>query len=137
MENNLHSTDNGASFLQSVDHRYNIRGWLTHINNSTLTNDVGGANTNDDINDLFGMQIVYNEEAPVVNVSNTVARQYNGNVSAIKWMTDNKKDTPMERIYGFHYDTNDRLTKSFYAANSGGGWTNEGGWYDEDDLDYD
>ena len=32
IEKNLHSKDNGAHFLQSVDYRYNIRGWLTHIN---------------------------------------------------------------------------------------------------------
>ncbi len=32
-EKNLHSIDNGAHFLQSIDYRYNIRGWLTHINN--------------------------------------------------------------------------------------------------------
>jgi hypothetical protein len=137
VESNLHSTDNGTSYLQSVDYRYNIRGWLTHINNSTLTNDIAGADTNDDTNDLFGLQIVYNEETPVVNASNTVARQYNGNISAIKWKTDNKKDTPKERIYGFQYDTKDRLTKSFYAANTGSTWTDEGGLYDEDNLDYD
>jgi len=32
IEKNLHSEDNGAHFLQSIDYQYNIRGWLTHIN---------------------------------------------------------------------------------------------------------
>jgi hypothetical protein len=47
--------------LQSVDFRYNIRGQLTSINNSKLTNDSGAANTNDDSNDLFGMQLLYDQ----------------------------------------------------------------------------
>ncbi|MBL0233511.1 MAG: hypothetical protein IPQ08_07580 [Chitinophagaceae bacterium] len=51
VDKKLHST-NGITYLQSVDYRYNIRGQLTSINNSTLTSD-GGA-TNDDSNDLWG-----------------------------------------------------------------------------------
>jgi RHS repeat-associated protein len=38
IEKNLHSTVDG-NFLQSMDYRYNIRGWLTHINNADLSND--------------------------------------------------------------------------------------------------
>ncbi|HLF33256.1 MAG TPA: DUF6443 domain-containing protein, partial [Cyclobacteriaceae bacterium] len=33
IEKNIHELDSGK-FLQSVDYRYNIRGWLTNINNS-------------------------------------------------------------------------------------------------------
>ncbi|MEQ8424355.1 MAG: hypothetical protein RIA63_06575, partial [Cyclobacteriaceae bacterium] len=132
VENNLHSTNNGASFLQSVDYRYNIRGWLTHINNSTLSVDAN----NDDSNDLFGMQLVYNEETPSVG-TNSVVKQYSGNIASVKWKTNNLKDTPQERIYGFHYDSKDRLSKSFYAANNSGAWNGELGMYDEDNLTYD
>jgi RHS repeat-associated protein len=39
VEKNLHSENKGAAFLQSVDFSYNIRGWLSHINNATLTDD--------------------------------------------------------------------------------------------------
>ncbi len=42
---NLHSTESAGTWLdsqrrfrQSVDYRYNIRGWITSINNSALTN---------------------------------------------------------------------------------------------------
>ena len=35
VDKKLHSTD-GTNFKQSIDHRYNIRGWLTSINNSKL-----------------------------------------------------------------------------------------------------
>ncbi|MBU2651874.1 MAG: hypothetical protein KKA81_13170 [Bacteroidetes bacterium] len=38
IEKNLHSPDNGISFWQSVDYIYNVRGWLTHINQSNLDN---------------------------------------------------------------------------------------------------
>lgn len=37
-EKNLHSVSEGV-FLQSIDYSYNIRGWLTHINNGSLTDD--------------------------------------------------------------------------------------------------
>lgn len=133
VEVNTHSTDE-VNFLQSTDYRYNIRGWLTHINNSTLTND--GVN-NDDTNDLFGMQIVYYDETQTVNGVNTNPR-YNGLVSAIKWKTDNKKDPPQERIYGHYYtpDVN-QLSQSLYAAKSGSSWTAEPGFYDLTNLTYD
>lgn len=133
VEVNTHSTDE-VNFLQSTDYRYNIRGWLTHINNSTLTND--GVN-NDDTNDLFGMQIVYHEETQTVNSVNTNPR-YNGLISAIKWKTDNKKDPPQERIYGHYYtpDVN-QLNQSLYAAKSGSSWTAEPGFYDLTNLTYD
>lgn len=42
--------------LQSIDYRYNIRGWLTSINNSGLNND---GILNDDANDVFGMELLY------------------------------------------------------------------------------
>jgi hypothetical protein len=45
IDKKLHSTNNGTSFKQSIDYRYNIRGWLTFMNNSRLFND---GVTNDD-----------------------------------------------------------------------------------------
>ena len=64
---------------KNVDQRYNIRGWLTNINNATLAND-GGA-TNSDTNDLFGMDLLYDQaDGGLTNSS-----QYNGNISAVKW----------------------------------------------------
>jgi YD repeat-containing protein len=61
----LHSTNNGTTFKQHIDYRYNIRGWLTRINNSDLTAD----NTNDP-RDYFGMNLYYNES------SKTIQRKY-------------------------------------------------------------
>jgi hypothetical protein len=45
---------------QSIDYRYNIRGWLTNINKSDLSTDSDGAK-NDDTNDLFGMELLYEQ----------------------------------------------------------------------------
>ncbi|MFZ5971145.1 MAG: hypothetical protein ACOYXA_06100 [Bacteroidota bacterium] len=80
--------DGSRQFMQSVDYRYNIRGWLTHINNSQLIDGV----TNDDADatygDLFGMQLAYNEDLGTGNAHSEPSldlRQYNGNISAIAW----------------------------------------------------
>ena len=133
VEKNLHQNAGTLTFLQSVDYRYNIRGWLSHINNSTLTND--GTN-NDDSNDLFGMELIYNQALININGTNT-ERQYNGNISAIKWKTDIQSGVPTERIYGYTYDPVNRLTKARYAAKSGANWTGEAGFHDVENLTYD
>jgi hypothetical protein len=62
VDKKLHSTDGGGRYLQSVDNRYNIRGWLTHINNRDLKAD---GNTNDDYNDVFGLELKYNEDQKI------------------------------------------------------------------------
>ena len=59
VDKKIHSTDLGVKYLQSIDYRYNIRGWLTHINNP----DLGTLPTEDTANekpDAFGMEIRYN-----------------------------------------------------------------------------
>lgn len=53
IEKNLHVEQDIP--LQSVDYRYNIRGWLQSIN--TVQFSVDGRNN--DVNDLFGMEILY------------------------------------------------------------------------------
>lgn len=39
VEKNIHSEDQGESFWQSIDYKYNVRGWLTNINRANLGND--------------------------------------------------------------------------------------------------
>lgn len=136
IEKNIHSTDNGANFLQSVDMRYNIRGWLTSINNSTLTND---GTVNDDTGDLFGMEMLYNTAQPSITgyPGSTVPKLYDGNISAIKWKTDTKQATPAEQIYGFEYDALDRLKQAHYATGTGLVWTGNSGLFNEHITSYD
>jgi len=134
MEKNIYSVDGGSSFLQSVDTRYNIRGWISSINNSNLTND---SNKNNDANDLFGMEISYQQ--PSVAITDEVGQTYNtkqlydGNISAIRWKTNTQDpaQTPGERIYGFDYDIFKRFKNSYYATKSSGTWTVSAGNYNE------
>ncbi|NBP67813.1 MAG: hypothetical protein EBU52_03630, partial [Cytophagia bacterium] len=88
----------GGSFLQSVDFRYNIRGWLKSINNAQLTID---ATNNDETNDYFGMELLYNTTEN--GLGNTPF--YNGNISALKWKgpgyTAGAAD---QRSYQYTYD---------------------------------
>ena len=101
--------------LQSIDYRYNIRGWLTSINNSSLSND---GILNNDSGDLFGMELAYNNSLP--GLSTTSDEQFNGNISAVKW-----KNTSHSNVQGylFTYDALNRLKKADYKYESGS-WVN-------------
>lgn len=114
IEKNLHSV-NSSPFIQSMDYRYNIRGWLTSINNSALSND--GA-LNNDGTDVFGMELMYN--SPIAINGTTPTALWNGNISAYKWKSTNQNDAPKEKAFSFGYDFLNRLTFSNYATNNSG-----------------
>jgi RHS repeat-associated protein len=99
----LHSpqTSGSRSFLQKVDYQYNIRGWLTKINDPAL----------DSESDLFGMQISYNVAESGLNSFTPSQACYNGNISAIRWKSSND----VQRAYVFSYDNLNRLTQARYA----------------------
>jgi len=124
----LYSTD-GSTFKQNVDHRYNIRGWLTNINNSTLAND---GVTNSDTNDLFGMDLLYNEtDSGLGNNS-----MYNGNISAVKWSNNLALGTTKNVAYNYSYDPMNRITSASYLTNNAG-WSNATNAYNETGYAYD
>ncbi|WP_436516252.1 DUF6443 domain-containing protein [Ekhidna sp. To15] len=82
--------------VQTLNYSYNIRGWLTKINEPTLTG-----------NDLFGMELLYNEQDGSLNNS----QLYNGNISAMKWSDRDAGGVGVsERAYNFGYDKLNRLT---------------------------
>lgn len=130
------SGTNAGTFLQTVDYRYNIRGWLTSINNSTLTAD--GGLTNNNTNDLFGMTFLY-DQADATGLSNTP--KYDGKISAVKWKANDQfssSTNPIrQRSYIYSYDSADRLTNAQYAANSGSAWSAEVNGYNEAVGSYD
>jgi RHS repeat-associated protein len=130
VDKKLHSTDNGTTYLQSVDYRYNIRGWLKSINNDQLSSSVD----NDDSNDLFGMNLNYNQPV-TINGTNTNG-QFNGNISSVSWSTNNLVDPVNQKIYGYAYDNLNRLTLASYAVKSGGSWSADADMFNEQ-LDYD
>ncbi|WP_228446335.1 DUF6443 domain-containing protein [Chryseobacterium sp. 18068] len=84
--------------LQQVDYQYNIRGWMTQINNPA---DLSGG-------DLFGYEIKYTN--PVY--SSLTTGKYNGNIVEIDWR--NSFDNILKR-YDYTYDGLNRLKKGLYA----------------------
>lgn len=116
IDKKLHDTG-GSNFLQSIDMRYNIRGWLTSINNAQLTVD----SKNDDSNDYFGMEMVYHtDEAGLTNT-----KYYNGNISAVKWKGPGPTGLTDQRSYKYTYDKSDRLKSATFQAHTGSAWTKE------------
>ncbi len=101
--------------LQKVDYRYNVRGWLTGIN------DIRDLD-NDTEDDLFAFGINYNqptsEDYPATPL-------YNGNISETYWLS--RSDNVL-RAYGYDYDHLNRLLAATYQKP---GTTTALGNYDE------
>jgi RHS repeat-associated protein len=82
--------------LQKIDYKYNIRGWLTKINDVHQTLKPK----------LFNYEINYNK---ITGHPNATAL-YNGNISQTLWMTNNQDK--QVRSYGYDYDDLNRITKA-------------------------
>lgn len=99
---------NSAQDLQTVDYTYNVRGWLTDINDITdVTPDK-----------LFNFGLSYNQGPDPL---------YNGNISRTEWRSDNQDKNL--KSYAYSYDPLNRIT----AATGGTGNTD----YDIAGIDYD
>jgi len=96
--------------LASLDFKYNIRGWLTHIN------EAGGNNR------LFEMRLYYEAGSGVNN--------WSGNISRVDW----KGRDLVTRRYDYRYDPADRITQAVYAVPSR---TAENGRYSLSGISYD
>jgi hypothetical protein len=88
-----------ASPLQQIDYRYNIRGWMTKINDPSNLN-----------GKLFGYEIRYHNP-----VNTQVVGRYNGNIAEVDW--NNGSENLLKR-YDYEYDKVNRLTKAFYKEPS-------------------
>ncbi|PQJ16574.1 RHS repeat domain-containing protein [Aureicoccus marinus] len=88
--------------LQDINYTYNVRGWLTDINNP----DNKGS-------DLFAMRLYYDRDTHSTNATPL----YNGNISQVMWSTKNTNSSKF--YYFYHYDHLNRITKAQFA---GGGW---------------
>ncbi|MFT5914033.1 MAG: RHS repeat-associated protein [Flammeovirgaceae bacterium] len=78
--------------LQQVDFTYNIRGWLTKINDLEAESDK-----------LWAMELSYDKGFEKV--------QLNGNIAGAKWKSKRNDDT---HAYGYQYDKLNRLTQADY-----------------------
>jgi RHS repeat-associated protein len=103
MTKKLHSTNGGTTFLQSLDFRYNERGWLASVNNPYNFDDAGAIS-----NDLFAYKLLYNSAADGFGVN----PQYNGNISGMVWVSQDKGTNG----YNFYYDALSRLEIAHYRT---------------------
>lgn len=93
----------GATFFQKVDYQYNVRGWLTNINNMS---NLGGSGQP---TDFFAFEIDYTTVDNTVN--GTVQPLYNGNIAQTSWRTSSDN---LERKYGYSYDYLNRLLDAWF-----------------------
>ncbi len=124
----LHYNEESSDYTQSVDYRYNIRGWLSNINNATRTVET---NVNDDSNDLFGMNLAYNTDPLSIGAT----AQYNGNISAMAW--SNASYNGSQHAYNFGYDKLNRLTAASYKEKTGTLWNVNTGHFNVSGIEYD
>jgi RHS repeat-associated protein len=128
------TADNQRHFKQSIDYRYNIRGWLTRMNNSDVQSSENTIEDDDKIMpDLFGMNLHYNDL--VTGLTATSDAQYNGNISAIQYSNNQALGTVKSHGYKFGYDPMNRLLSATHKERTGA-W-NASGSYQEDNLTYD
>ncbi|HCN48622.1 MAG TPA: sugar-binding protein [Chryseobacterium sp.] len=84
--------------LQSIDYKYNIRGWMSEINDP---DNLG--------NDFFAMRLKYqNPQDGQYGIA-----KYNGNISEVDWKTASDK---IHRRYAYSYDSLNRLTKGTFLT---------------------
>jgi RHS repeat-associated protein len=100
IDQKLHSTDNGASFKQSIDYKYHIRGWLTNINDVELN----GTPDADALGDFFGMQMHYQDALS----SFSAPALYNSSISALQW-SKSGGGSGKRQGYGVLYDKLGRM----------------------------
>lgn len=136
VDKKLHSIDNGATSLQSVDYRYNIRGWLTQVNDRDLLVNADGPDVEPD---LFGFELKYNEGLHL-SVSGSLP-QYNGNIAEMLWRSHNPNTPHILRGYAYHYDLANRLTSADYltyeSAGAGFAWGQTSSNYSVSNITYD
>jgi len=100
--------DNASGLVQSVDYRYNIRGWLKGINTVSNGNDSG---------DKFFEELQYDGNTSMPEHK----AQYNGNIAAIRWKSSGMSDW---RGYAYYYDSLNRISQALFGnANTGWPWT--------------
>lgn len=111
IDKKLHSSAPSASdAVQSVDYVYNIRGWLTHMNNEDLSS--GGAS---EPTDYFSFQLAYQDVETGLN--NVPA--FNGNISAMKWASNLGIGDEKMRAYSYLYDKMNRITGATFKTATG------------------
>lgn len=116
IEKKVGGTGTAGTELQTIDYKYNVRGWLTDMNDPT---DVATMGT-----DLFGYKIRYNENIAGLQNPNVlnyphlkVESRFNGNIAEIDWNAVDETGVPPYSSplrYGYVYDHMNRLQAGFF-----------------------
>lgn len=104
----LYSTETTSSkgMLQRLDYEYNIRGWLTAMNDL------------DDLDsDWFAMELFYNDDTDL-HASMSPTERFNGNISAMLWKNQTNSTVNFEKGYCYYYDDVNRITRADYGLTS-------------------
>ncbi len=93
----------GVNRLQRVNYSYNVRGWLTYINEDVVQSDYS------EYDDLYYFKINYNNVDN--DISGAIKPLYNGNIAETTWISTTDF---MFRRYGYQYDHLNRLLNAIY-----------------------
>ncbi len=107
--------DASGKAQQSIDYTYNIRGWLTSMNNPGTE----GIEEGDDFADIFGMELYFNDPLTELGQIDT-DKHYNGNIAGVKW---SHGDGDI-KAYAYQYDDMNRLLAADYGSKNSN-WVNE------------
>jgi RHS repeat-associated protein len=133
VDKKLHSADNGTTGKQSIDYRYNIRGWLKSINGAELDASVDNDEASGQARDLFGMNLAYNDVVSGLNNEGL----HNGNISAIRWSNNLGLGEKKENGYKFQYDKLNRITQADFQEKTTSWTGGTGNAFSEKDYEYD
>nr|WP_121273844.1 DUF6443 domain-containing protein [Pedobacter schmidteae] len=99
LNKDLHSIDNGATFIQQNSYAYNERGWMSRINDPN----------NVTSNKVFGMELNYANKPDA----------FNGNIGSLSWQTKVPGGIGLSQqlqSYSYDYDKLNRLKKAGYTT---------------------
>ncbi|MCK9205015.1 MAG: DUF6443 domain-containing protein, partial [Bacteroidales bacterium] len=114
------SGSNHSPFLQKTNYLYNIRGWLTSINDpDNLGSD----------NDIFAIRLYYYSCSCGLHIDQPA---WNGNVSMMEWATNRNNE---RFAYGYHYDYINRMTFARFYMRSGNQWSSDVSFNESEQYD--
>ena len=89
--------------LQKINYKYNVRGWLTDINDVNVLNRTSA---------LFNFHINYDDTVEGdAGIAGRATPLYNGNISQTTWRTANVDGK--KRTYGYKYDALNRIKAGY------------------------
>ena len=152
VDQRLHSADGGVHWAQSVDYRYHLRGWLTHLNDrhlrppgltaTTTTTGSGSGNGSGgpaqatgvdpptdrpgrEAADLLGLDLRYGNDGLLGREVGTPA-DWTGNLTEQHWRTRTGRTDARHRAVAYRYDAAGRLLAAPFRVRLDAG-TPEGG----------